>query len=75
MNCATGNSVRFSTRVRWPAPPHKVLRMRRRTRISTCMPVPPTPMNKVGRKSMILSCLRSPGAAVVWFNVSDMVFP
>jgi len=76
MNCAMGKSASPSMRVRWPAPPHRVLRMRRRTRISTCMPVPPMPMNRVGRSSMILSCLRSlapPG--MVWFRFSAMVIP
>ena len=38
--------------------------------------VPPMPMNRVGRSSMILSCLRSLAPPVmVWFRFSAMVIP
>ncbi|MNH43644.1 hypothetical protein D3C79_1056030 [compost metagenome] len=67
MNWAMGNSVRLSMRTRRLALPHILFRMRRRTRISTSMPVPPTPMNSVGRTSMRVSCLGA--AALVWVEV------
>ena len=59
INCATGKSARLSTRVFAPEPPHRVFKMRRRTRISTSMPVPPTPINNVGLRSMLVSCFLS----------------
>ena len=73
MNWATGKSARLSTRVRVPLPAHSVFMMRRRTRMSTSMPVPPIPMNSVGRRSMLCSTLRSPAPPMTWFRLSAIL--